>query len=403
MNTALHGRRAAADRTGPRAIRAARSLVRDNPQVVTAWCAIFLALIAAGCVFYAARAYLMPVVCAFVMSVLLAPIASMLEARGAPRTLAAILPVIGLCALFYVAGLLVAAPAARWLANAPEIMGAAREHLDGIRETVETVEEISEGMEGLAGDATSREVVVQGPGLTQSLATSASTIIVQALFVLVVTYFFLLTRRDLRLKLIASRATLGGRLNMARIFCDIERRVGVYIATMSVVNIGLGVAVALAMWALGVESPIMWGGLAAALNFVPYVGPAILTILLGAAGLSSFDTLGGALTPPAAYIALNFIESNLVTPIAVGRRMTLNPLAILIAVSFWTWLWGPLGGLLSIPMLVMLKVVLDRSHPLKALGAFIGGPLPGRRRGPGAHKLNLGLNRISALFADERR
>jgi predicted PurR-regulated permease PerM len=352
-----------------------RLLVNQNATVVTAWCALVLLILACGAAFYAARSYLLPIVAAFVLSVLLAPPVGALENLRVPRVLAAAGAVLGLCAMIYIMIGLVAEPAASWASNSSAVVEAARGHLERFHSTMATVEEISSEVEELTGDPNAREIVVQGPGLTQALATSARQLTVQIVFALVMTYFFLITRTEIRHKTIMTQSRLSGRLRVARVFRDVEKGVAVYISTLAMVNIGLGASVAAAMWMIGVPSPIMWGGLAAVLNFVPYFGPALLTLLLGAAGLVTFETLAGAAVPAIVYIALNFMESNLVTPLLLGRRMTLNPLTILLAVSFWTWIWGPVGGVLSIPMLIMLKVVCEHTRVLQPFGDFIGGPL----------------------------
>jgi predicted PurR-regulated permease PerM len=154
-----------------------------------------------------------------------------------------------------------------------------------------------------------------------------------------------------------------------------RRRVAGYIVTFSIINLGVGIATGLACWQLGLPEPAMWGGLAALLNFVPFVGPLITMGLLGLAGLATYDTLLQASFPVLAFWLINMIESNAVTPTVMGRRMTLNPLAIILAVSFWTWIWGPLGGLISLPLLIMFKVVCDHTPAFRVVGALIGAPL----------------------------
>lgn len=363
-------------------VRSARLFINEKPAIVTAWCSVLLLGIAACAAFYAARSYLLPVAAAFVLSILLAPPVGVLEHWRIPRAIAAAVAVLGVCALTYVAFALVAAPASRWVANAPEIIDTIGSQLERLQNAVERVERLSDEVGNLTGDGgETPEVVVQGPGLTQSLASSAGAIIVQTLFVLVMTYFFLITRAEIRIKMIAFQPRLSGRLHVARVFRDVERGVAVYITTLAMVNLGVGAAVAASMWALGMPNPIMWGGVAAAANFVPYIGPAVFTVALAAGGLTTFDTISMALAPPAVWIVINFIESNIVTPLLIGKRMTLNPLAVLLAVSFWTWIWGPLGGVLSIPMLIMLKVMCDHARAMRPVGSFIGGPLP---RGVGA-------------------
>jgi predicted PurR-regulated permease PerM len=351
--------------------------VGENPAVVAAWCSLLLLILAVGAAFYVARAYLLPIVAAFVLSVLLAPLVGAMERWRIPRPAAAGVAVFGLCGLIYVLVALVAEPASEWVANSPALIESARGHVDRVQETLAAVEEISEEVEQLTnnGEDDTRQVVVEGPGLTQSLATSARRILIQTLFALVMTYFFLLSRSQIRLKAIAAQPRLSGRLRVARAFRDVEKNVAVFLSTLTMVNIVLGACVAAAMALIGLPSPIMWGGIAGVLNFVPYIGPALTTVLLAAAGLATFDTLAGAAAPALIYVAMNFVESNFVTPFAIGRRITLNPLAIVLAVSFWTWIWGPVGGLLSIPMLIMLKVVCEQNAAARPLGAFIGGPL----------------------------
>lgn len=361
-------------------------LVERNPQIVTAFCLAALTVIAACIVLYVARAYLMPVATAFVFAVILAPVCSRLEWFRLPRSIAALMALILASATVYAGFSVIAQPAARWIDDAPQTLKKAERQLRKLQEPLKTMREISTEVEGLtllppAQRPQQRTVVVQGPELTQSLVASAQVIAVQATFVFVLTYFFLITREDMRLKLIAFQPKLWRRVRTARAFRDVERRVSGYIVTFSLINVAFGAAVGLACWRLGLPEAAMWGGIAAILNFVPYLGPAVTVGLLGLAGLATFDTLIEASFPVLAYMAINFIETNIVTPLIMGRRMTLNPLAIVLAVSFWTWVWGPVGGLISLPLLIMFKVVCDHTPPLRFAGALIGAPITRPRRG----------------------
>jgi len=161
----------------------------------------------------------------------------------------------------------------------------------------------------------------------------------------------------------------------ARAFRDMERRVSGYFVTFSIINLILGTATGLACWRLGLPEPAMWGGLAAVFNFVPFLGPVVMMALLGVAGLATYNDLLDASFPMLAFIGISFLEANLITPTIVGRRMTLNPLAIVLAVSFWIWIWGPAGGVIALPLLIMFKVVCDHTPVLRVVGALIGAPL----------------------------
>jgi predicted PurR-regulated permease PerM len=126
-----------------------------------------------------------------------------------------------------------------------------------------------------------------------------------------------------------------------------------------VINIGLGAIAGAGLFFMGVPNALMWGMLVAILNFVPYFGPIAGIILLATVGLLTFDTVWSGLLPPAWYLLLHFLEANFITPVALGRRFTLNPVVIFVSLIFWTWLWGVPGALLSVPILVSIKVVCD--------------------------------------------
>jgi predicted PurR-regulated permease PerM len=342
-------------------------------------CLAVLTVVAAGVTLYVARSFMLPVATAFVFSVILAPICSRIEWFRLPRPVAALFAMALAGAVAYAGFSLIAEPAARWAESAPEILHKAQLQITKLQKPLKPLSDISQEMQGmsLAPSTTpkARTVVVEGPGLAQSLLASAQAIAVQAGFVLVLLYFFLITREDFREKLIAFQPKLYQRVRTARAFRDVEQRVGGYIVTFSTINLAVGLAVGLSCWGLGLPEPIMWGGIAAILNFVPFLGPAITIALLALAGLATFDTLIEASFPVLAYWAINMIESNLVTPHVMGRRMTLNPLAIILSVSFWTWIWGPVGGVLSLPLLIMLKVVCDHTPSFRALGGMIGAPI----------------------------
>jgi predicted PurR-regulated permease PerM len=137
--------------------------------------------------------------------------------------------------------------------------------------------------------------------------------------------------------------------------------------------VALGVLVGLAAFWVGLPNPVLWGVLAGALNFIPYFGPITGVAVLLVAGFLTFESPVRALAPSAIYLTLHAVESNLITPMILGRRLTLNPLVIFISLMFWTWLWGIPGALLSIPMLMMLKIFCDHFKPMAPIGEFLSG------------------------------
>jgi predicted PurR-regulated permease PerM len=354
-------------------------IVERHPQVVTAICLSILAIIAFCTVLYVARTYLMPLGTALVFAVVLAPVCAFFEWFRLPRVISALLALIVAGAVAYAAFFLIAQPATRWIENAPAVLDKAERQIQKLREPLKPLQDISKEVEQFqvvpSTTPRNRTVVLEGPGLTQSLLASAQVIAVQTGFVFLLAYFFLITREEFRLKIIAFQPTLRARVRMARAFRDMKRRVSGYIVTFSMINVVVGTATGLACWQLGLPEPAMWGGITAILNFIPFVGPTMTIALLALAGLSTYDTILQASFPALAFMAISFVESNGVTPMIMGRRMTLNPLAIILAVSFWTWIWGPVGGLISLPLLIMFKVICDHIPVFQVVGALIGAPL----------------------------
>ena len=355
-------------------------LVEQHPQLVTAICLSILAALAICVALAMGQTFLLPIAVALVFSVILAPLCSRIEWFRIPRPVAALLTLIVAGGIAYLAFSLIAQPAANWMENAPQTIQRAERQLRKLQEPLKPFTDISKEMQDIqivpqTPTPASRTVVVQQPGLAQSVLASVQTAVVQTGFIFILCYFFLLTRGEFRMKFIAFQPTLRERVRAARVFRDMEKRVSGYIVTFSMINIVVGVGTGLACWQLGLPEPLMWGGLATMLNFIPFLGPAIMMGLLGLAGLATFNTLVEASFPVLAFMGISFLEANLITPTIVGRRMTLNPLAIILVVSFWIWIWGPVGGVIALPLLIMFKVICDHTPALRVVGALIGAPL----------------------------
>ena len=145
---------------------------------------------------------------------------------------------------------------------------------------------------------------------------------------------------------------------VARVIQNVVDATSAYVITIATINLCLGLAVAVALWLIGMPSPLMWGGIIALLNFVPYFGPMLAAALLALGGLMVFDDVWFALLPAALQIAFHLVEANVVTPMLLGRRLTMNPLLILVSLTFWGWVWGTPGALLGVPLLIILQTVV---------------------------------------------
>ena len=158
-------------------------------------------------------------------------------------------------------------------------------------------------------------------------------------------------------------ASRDAKLRFLRIANDIEYNLASYVAIVTAINVTLGAVVAAGAWAFGFDNPLMLGLLTAILNYIPYIGPACMVVILIAVGLVTFPTLGYALLPPAAFVALTTIEGHIITPTILGHRLTLNPLLVFTAIVFWAWLWGPIGAFLAVPLSIVALVIFNHLFP----------------------------------------
>src|SRR4030095_7895652 len=183
--------------------------------------------------------------------------------------------------------------------------------------------------------------------------------LIQLFFALLVVFFFLAGWTGMRRRTITSRGSFEGAMTTARVIQQVVEATSTYIGTITVINVCLGALTALILWVLGMDSPIMWGGIVAVMNYVPYLGPIVSALLLFLGGLMTFPDVWGALLPPLVFVGLHLVEANFITPMVVGKRLTISPLAILVSLSFWSWVWGTTGALLAVPLLIIMKTIFS--------------------------------------------
>ena len=306
--------------------------------------------------------FFLPVTAALVIAIALVPMLEWFERRGVPPKLAS-----GLCVLVFLAIAIFAMaaiiiPAIDWVALIPRRIDRVTEALAPILDLYSNLEKfIDKTVARISIEANSvRTVRVETPNSMLGIITaSAPHAAVQLFFALLVIYFFLAGWTGMRKRTIVSRGSFEGALTTARVIQQVVGATSTYIGTITVINVSLGALTALILWALGMDSPLMWGGIVAVLNYIPYLGPIAAALLLAFGGLMTFADPWAALLPPAIFISLHLIEANAITPMVVGKKLTINPLAILIALSFWAWVWGTTGALLAVPLLIIVKTVLS--------------------------------------------
>jgi predicted PurR-regulated permease PerM len=305
--------------------------------------------------------FFLPVTAALVVAITLVPMLEWFERRGVPSKLAA-----GLCVLIF---LLIAVfaigsivlPAIDWVARIPERIVKVREALDPVLDLYKSFDKFVGRIvsQVAAAPDQARTVRIETPNsLSGLLAQSAPHAMIQLFFALLVIFFFLAGWTGMRKRTITSRGSFEGALTTARVIQQVVDATSTYIGTITIINVGLGALTALVLWQLGMASAVMWGGIVAVLNFIPYLGPIASAALLFFGGLMTFPDVWSAMLPPAIFIGFHLVEANFLTPMIVGKKLTINPLAILVALSFWAWVWGTTGALLAVPLLIIMKTIL---------------------------------------------
>jgi predicted PurR-regulated permease PerM len=331
---------------------------------VVAFALVALLVIAIVTVLYFAKAFFLPVATAFVVGTMLSPAAGYLERHRIPRSVSAVLIVIAACAgLAFIVGL-IASPVMEWSTRLPELGALLKEKMHMFDRPLAYWQQLQSLLGGSELPSGSFQMPkfewVQptfeflSPTLTEFLLFAATLIL------------FIASWRDLRRALIMTFADRDTRLRTLRILNEIEGSLGGYLLMVTTINLGVGAATGIICAATGMPNPAGLGALAATLNFFPIIGPVATFVVLTAVGVMSFPTLSAGLMAPLAFVGLTFLEGHFVTPTIIGRRLELNALAVLMALAFWTWLWGPMGGFLSSPILIVGLILKEHLMPVDA-------------------------------------
>jgi len=290
------------------------------------------------------------------------PLLEWFERRGIPSKLSA-----GLCVIIFLAIALFAigsivVPATDWVAQVPTKITKVRAALEPVLDLYKNLDKFIDrttAQIAVTPDKT-RAVRIEEPNSMLGLLTSSAPhLLIQLFFSLLVIFFFLAGWTAMRKKTIVSRGSFEGALTTARVIQQVVDATSTYLGTITLINVGLGAITAFILWRLQMPSPVMWGGIVAVLNYIPYLGPIASALFLFLGGLMTYPDMWGAMLPPAAFISLHLIEANFFTPMVVGKRLTISPLAILVSLSFWSWIWGTTGALLAVPLLIILKTVFS--------------------------------------------
>ncbi len=386
-------------RTPETATRQARDEIAATPFDAARVALVIMAVLAVFYTLYFAAEIVLPILLALVLNLLLIPGKRLLTERlRLPGALAALLLIIGLFAAVTAIGLAISLPASNWIARAPEglpklqqrlgfigpAMDFARKGIDQLQHLMQSGA-VQPGGFGASGQALQPQpMMVQQPsnfsGVGMQILSGTRAALGQVLILLMVLFFSLAYGDSLLRSLVEIMPNFGDKRRVVDIANEIERNISGYLVTITAMNVLVGIANGLSMWALGMPDPLLWGTLAFLLNYIPILGPVTGIVVFFFVGLFTSPSLGHAILPPAIYLAVHMLEGETVTPMLLARRFTLNPLLVIVSLFFWDWMWGVAGALLAVPLLAILKIVSDRIPVLTPLGHLLGAPTRKRVR-----------------------
>jgi predicted PurR-regulated permease PerM len=321
---------------------------------------------------YFMRSILLPIVLALLLSYLLRPIVRGLAKFKIPLAVGAAFILIGLFALVGYGISALATPAVGWLQKAPAGLTELQHKLMPVKKSVAQVTQATSEIEKLTtSNAETKTVEVKRHPISDTLFIRTPEFIASAVLLLILLYFLLVYDQVFIAKLVKLLPTLSDKKTAVSIANDIESQVSRYLFTITAINTGLGLAVGTAVGLLGLPNPVMWGVMVALLNFVPYLGAFTGIICMTIGAVLSFDNLGYALIFPAVYLGFGTLEGSFITPWIMGRSLTLNPVIILLSLTFWGWMWGIVGIILAVPILAAFKIFCAHIKPMEPLAEFL--------------------------------
>jgi predicted PurR-regulated permease PerM len=320
-----------------------------------------------------AAAFFLPIVLAILLNLLLSPSVRWLRNHlRIPVPLGAGIVIVVLLGLVGFGATRLAPAASAWVARAPESIATLKQRIQPLRRPMEQVNRAAEQVEQATDmDKKTQEVEIKGPGLTQQVFGGTTALLSSAMVVIFLTYFLLASGELFLQKLVAVLPQLKDKKTAVRIVRETEAQVSVYLVVTTLINLGVGVATGVALALVGMPNPVLWGALATVLNFVPYVGGLVNTIILALAAFLTFEEVGRALMVPFVFTVINILEGNLITPWILGRRMRLNTVAVFVGLVFWWYLWGIAGAILAVPIMASIKIACDHIGPLAPVGEFL--------------------------------
>lgn len=322
---------------------------------------------------YVARAIFLPLTLAVLLSFLLAPVVRVLRWVGIPESVGAGAALLVLGAGFVAGGYYLAPAAGDWIDSAPTRLRRFQLQTRELKEPLERVQKAQEAVEKIAEvedqpEETAQVQIEEGP----SMIAVTVGFLGQATFVVIIAYLLLASRNLFLRKTVRLLPSLDDKKRAVELARETEEQISAFLFSRTLINVALGAATSLAMWALGLPNPVLWGVLAGLFNYVPYLGSGAMIVVLGLAAAMTWDDLLSIGLPPLAFLVLTSLEAYVVTPLVMSRQFAMNLVAVFAGLFFWAWLWGPAGALIAVPLMATLKIVGDKYERLRPLGEFLG-------------------------------
>jgi len=326
-----------------------------------------------------AQAIIVPVVMAIFLKLLLQPLVRALTRLKIPRAISALASMFLLASVLLGLGVALSVPAASWGKTVSEGFPRLEQRLKPLQGPIAGLQELLTKAQQAAGGAgkNPQPIAIERIGVLD-LVFSGTRAALEGLVTTGIVLFFMMLQGDQFLRRgVEILPNFEHKRRAVEISQQVESDISIYLFTIICMNAVVGLAVGTAMYFCGMGDPLLWGALAFILNFVPILGPLTGVGLFVLAGFMRFDDIGAALLPGAIYLGIHVLEGELVTPALMARRFTINPVAVILSLIFWYWMWGVPGAVLALPMLAITKIMCDRIRPLKAVGHFLEGEVSG--------------------------
>jgi predicted PurR-regulated permease PerM len=329
-------------------------------QVAADVATVGIFILLGGACLYFCRYVLLPVLAAVVIATTLAPLVRRADRYRIPVAVTSVALVLIILALGAIGLTLLSALIYEWVGRAPEIGATLQQKLTVLDRPLAALRQLKDAVMPHDGNTVT---VDMGPGVFAPVVGVLTPALVQIVLFVGTLIFYLIEQTQVRKRLVSMFTSRDAKLRFLRIVRDIEEHLTAYLGVVTVVNVCLGLVVACGAWLFGLPNPVLIGLLAGIMNYIPYIGPAFMVVALFSVGIITLPTLLQALIPAVAFVALATLEGQFITPTALGRRLTLNPLAIFLSLAFWAWLWGPIGAFLAVPLDIAGTVTFNHLFP----------------------------------------